>query len=471
MSELEESAKMLSDFGLTAYEAKVYLAVVKLGTTSAGRISKLTGIRREEVYRTLPKLEKGGLVDRVLGRPVKVKALPLEDALSKLIARKKEESDKHILELTAKKDDVLSTFRGTGEEIDRDEGSSNFVLISEKDAMTKRTVSLIAGAKRAIDIVDSSENVARLLSAYADDFRRLKSKNVRVRILTDCPDDEGMIPRTLDKCVPGHSFTLKYGEGFPSRYVVFDGREAMIVTSAEGAATEGKCLWTSDGSLLGLIERDFEDHFRTSTDWRTFRLSPSEKTTRILKRLRPRDHVILVYDSQVAKRNTLFNYIRTGLENGEAAKYICSEETPDEIKRGMEQFGVEVREYEKSGALDVLSYDGFYITNGEFSMPEVMSSWDRLYREAMTDGFRGMRATGEMSCFIQHHMIPELIQYEQALHTFLDIPMTAICAYSADMLARIDNPIDVYSELVKAHGKVLFAGKDSIMGRIEIRKA
>jgi hypothetical protein len=68
-------------------------------------------------------------------------------------------------------------------------------------------------------------------------------------------------------------------------------------------------------------------------------------------------------------------------------------------------------------------------------------------------------------------MIPELIQYEQALHTFLDIPMTAICAYSADMLARIDNPIDVYSELVKAHGKVLFAGKDSIMGRIEIRKA
>jgi len=63
----------------------------------------------------------------------------------------------------------------------------------------------------------------------------------------------------------------------------------------------------------------------------------------------------------------------------------------------------------------------------------------------------------------------ELIYYENALHTVLDIPMMAICAYNSEVLTQVDNPIDVYSELVKAHGKVLFAGKDKSIGKIEIR--
>jgi len=91
--------------------------------------------------------------------------------------------------------------------------------------------------------------------------------------------------------------------------------------------------------------------------------------------------------------------------------------------------------------------------------------------EAMENGFNGMRVTGEMACFIDHSLVEDLIEYEKALHTILDIPMTAVCAYNADSLAKVDKPIDVYSELVKAHGKVLFAGKDSTEGKIEIRIA
>jgi hypothetical protein len=138
----------------------------------------------------------------------------------------------------------------------------------------------------------------------------------------------------------------------------------------------------------------------------------------------------------------------------------------------MRSFGVNVEEYEKTGALDILHYTSVYIKDGKFDIPDVMNTWNNYYREAMAMGFKGLRVTGEMSCFIEHRLVRELLEYEQSLHTTLDIPMTAICAYNSQALGRIDNPIDVYSELVKAHGKILFAGSDTRNSeRMEIRKA
>jgi len=472
MSQLENGAKMLSDFGLTPYEAKVYLAIVRLGPTSASRISKLAGVRREEVYRTLPKLEKRGLIDRVLGRPIKVRALPLEDALSLLIGLRKEELEKAVSELSAKKDRLLRNFKSEIKNTDVKESGSHFVLVSEKEAITRRTATLTGIAMRNIDLADSSESVIRFVLDFADALKKASSRGVRFRILTDCPDNENAVPKALENSVPKSSFALGYLDGITSRYAIFDGREAIITTSAEGWLAESNTLWTDDASLVALMQRGFEDQFRSAADWRTFHFTPAQKMTRVLKGLKPREHAILVYNSPEVKREALFTYIRYGLDRGEAAKYVCSEETPSEIREGMKRFGVNVEEYERRGALDILPYTSVYIKDGKFTLPEVMNSWGKYYKEAMAMGFKGLRITGEMSCFIQHRLVKELLEYERALHTTLDIPMTAICAYSSEELGSIDNPIDVYFELVKAHGKLLFAGRDSrTTERTEIRKA
>ena len=65
MQQERDSTDLLTDFGLTPYQAKIYLAAVKLGPSAAGKLAKVAGVRREEVYRTLPKLEKAGLIERM----------------------------------------------------------------------------------------------------------------------------------------------------------------------------------------------------------------------------------------------------------------------------------------------------------------------------------------------------------------------------------------------------------------------
>jgi hypothetical protein len=250
--------------------------------------------------------------------------------------------------------------------------------------------------------------------------------------------------------------------------MLFDKKQAMITTSPGHTFSDDNCLWTNDPNLVGIIHRDFEEQLRESLDWKELSVAPPQKLSRILKRLRPRDHVILIYDSLESKQSTLFAYIQYGLIQGEAAMYVCCEQTPDAIRDDMKEFGIDVNEYENKGALAIVPYTAVYIRNGKFNLSDVMDSWSKAYQEAISKGFKGMRVTGEMSCFIKHDLIEELLEYERALHTVLDIPMTAICAYNSDVLSEVDNPIDVYSELVKAHGEVLFAAQEKI-GKIEIR--
>ena len=54
----EKNVEVLLDFGLTRNQAKVYVAIARLRLASVGQISKASKVRREDVYRILPKLEK-----------------------------------------------------------------------------------------------------------------------------------------------------------------------------------------------------------------------------------------------------------------------------------------------------------------------------------------------------------------------------------------------------------------------------
>ena len=469
MTNLEDSAKILSEFGLTPYESKVYLAVFQRGLTTAADIAKVAGIRREEVYRTLPKLEKTGLIEKVLGRPARVRALPIEDALSILINRKEEETSRVISNLLSKKNQLLEMFQEIEPDTVDDREKTHFTLVSEKDTIEKRISFLIKQATKTIDFVDTFENAFRFVLTFAEDLINANKRDVSIRIVTEYPDNTKLIPEALDKHVPTSSFDIRYCENLPGNYIIYDGYQALITTAIGRSESTSGTLWTDDSSLIGIVKTDFDKLLHTSIDWKDLKVTSDEKLMRILKNLRPRDHVILFYESREAKRSTLFSYIQRGILDGKAGVYVCSEETPNEIRKAMIEFGIDVDNYEKTEALRIVPYTELYIRDGKFNLDFVMDTWNKWYDNAISKGFSGMRATGEMNCFIKHDLVDNLIDYERALHTVLDIPMTAICAYNADSLSNIDNPIDVYSELVKAHGKVLFAGKDNKIGKIEIR--
>jgi hypothetical protein len=182
-----------------------------------------------------------------------------------------------------------------------------------------------------------------------------------------------------------------------------------------------------------------------------------------VKTMHAKDHAILFYSNRQDKHQILFTYLKAGLDAGEAAIYVASEETTDEIARAMKDFGVNVEQYEKTGGLRIMDYREWYIIKGEFNVGRIFSLWEKSLQDALAAGYKGLRVTGEMSCFFKHHMLNELIVYERALHRELQIPMEAICAYDDSIVLKgieEDRYLKLYLDLITAHGTILFAGPE-----------
>jgi len=472
----DKNVEMLRDFGLTANQAKVYLAIARLGLASVGQISKTSKVRREDVYRTIPKLEKLGLTERILGTPNKVRATPLEDAFSGLIKREEDAAHKKAMKLRAEKEEFLKHINAQRLKPPVEEGA-HFAVVSQTDQILRKGLNMIKRAQKEVNIITSADELMQLLTDYASFFKAPLRRGAGIKVVLGMPESFEPILRILNPKLQEFtsrkgSFEIKYLSQPSGHYLIADYKEAMVATSTEGRLAENPYLWTDDENMVELMQTNFEESWNTSINASAVQTnSVSEKVARFVGELKPRDHIIFVYQSQEAKHSVLFHYLKAGLEKGEAAAYVASEETPSQIREAMKQFGINVEEYEKTNALEIFGYTDIYLINGKFDIKTTMSKWNKLHDEAVARGLKGLRVTGEMSCFFEHNLVEQLVAYERSLHRVLELPIMAICAYNAKMLAKARNSINLYTELVRAHGAVLFAGVDDELGKIEIRKA
>jgi len=470
---LDRDAQMLCAFGLTPNQARVYLTVCRLGIAQVGRVSKASKVRREDIYRLLPSLEKLGLIEKVLGTPTKIRAIPVEDALSLLVKQEEDKAHKKMAELKMKKDEFLKVFKASSKAMAEEVEGTEFSFITEKAAIINKATLFLKKLEREVDIVSSRLKLTQMIGIFSELFKKALKKGVRFRVITEMPEEEDQIPRIIEERLsPVAAFKLRYAESLPSHYLIVDNKEMMITTSTDGALAERPTLWTNSASLIEPLQRTFEELWHKSIDWASIKAqSETDRATQFIKQLKPSEHIIFVYETPEAKYNVLFNYIKCALEKGEAALYVCSEASPRQLKNAMKNFGIDVEKYEKADALKILPYDQFYIIDGKFSITNTLNLWSKYYKEALAKGFKGLRVTGETACFFKHNMVQDLVEYEKALHRVLDIPMIAICSYQVDRLNEAEDPVNLYHELTQAHGTVLFAGIDNKLGKIEIRKA
>lgn len=174
-----------------------------------------------------------------------------------------------------------------------------------------------------------------------------------------------------------------------------------------------------------------------------------------VRQMKPTDHVVLFYSKPEDKREVLFTFLKTGLDQGKAAAYVATQESPDEIREGMVAFGMDVGRFEDSGALHVFPYKELYFKGGSFSVPNAMDLLKALYADATAKGFKGFRCAGEMACFFKENALKELVEYEKALGRSFEMPLEGICAYDANDLAEKGS---LYLELIKAHRSVNITG-------------
>jgi sugar-specific transcriptional regulator TrmB len=139
--------EQLTRLGLTSYEAKAYLALMRRGSSTAAQVSRLAGVPRQRIYDVLASLVEKGLASSKPGRVVKYSATAPELALERLVSDHRQQLEELERSASSMIEELTPAFEAGREHTDPLE---YIEVLRDRRAVNERFGELQAGIKREI---------------------------------------------------------------------------------------------------------------------------------------------------------------------------------------------------------------------------------------------------------------------------------------------------------------------------------
>jgi len=254
----DENTDLLLGLGLSLNQARVYLAILKLEKTTVGQVAKFSKVRREDVYRILPSLEKLGLVERLLGKPTEVRATFISDALKLLVAEEKRKSDQRLLDMKSKVKKL--SLKDWTQRLPEEE--SIYILIPDRAAILAKTSNVIRDSRKEVALIADKGIVITVLSHFSDEVKQAIKRGVQIRLIFEEESPDVLHREKVAKLIGVASVHVKFHREPLNHFIMSDDQEALITTSKESGLGESPSLWTNNSNLIGVLRTGFE------SDWK-----------------------------------------------------------------------------------------------------------------------------------------------------------------------------------------------------------
>jgi sugar-specific transcriptional regulator TrmB len=256
-----DDAQTLKHLGLTASQAKVYLALLRLATDNESTtIAKFAGIPRQDVYRLLAELQQIGIVQKTLSRPATFRCVPPEETVSILLERKisylaqlKKEAYKFV-------NNVKLIFP---EQVSLPE-NDQLILISERKALICRAREAIEKMKVSLDDITHYRELVPWLTVLSKSVEGALRRGVKIRWITEEPTDSSSLSKFLQTHSEYRNFDVRF-VSYPLKVKIgiFDRKEVILGINTSSGFARSPALSTSHPSFAILAESYFEGCWKT----------------------------------------------------------------------------------------------------------------------------------------------------------------------------------------------------------------
>jgi sugar-specific transcriptional regulator TrmB len=262
----EDLVIKLSDFGFTTNQAKVYLSIIESSSTSVAKIAQNTQLHVQDIYKILPKLEKMGLITRTLEKPVQIKAIPVDKALTRLLAKEKEEVEKRLSHLEGTLSNLMDSIKKT-QLLSVANQDGCFVPLITAEQVRNQAELTFGGAISSCDLVVNIDLIKPLMSRLTQNIERFNQASVKVRLIVETllPLEEAQA--ALQKALPKNAnITAKYiNKTKPMPYYVVDNKEVWISMEKETEVGLPRVLWTNGKNIVEFFHESFNDAWNKSS--------------------------------------------------------------------------------------------------------------------------------------------------------------------------------------------------------------
>lgn len=258
----EEFERRLTEYGLEAKEAKVYVALAWGGPKKASDLATACGQSRMETYRVLKRLQSKGLVEAIISKPMRFVSVHPEKTFDILIrtAREKitilEEEKRVFLQLWSSA--PKGPF-GAGEE--------KFRIIWGRVEFFAAVKRMCAGASSCIHILTTRNGLGRLYHAGLDDQIGEK-KGIDVKMLAEIDRSNLEIAKKFASIS-----ALRHSKPTSTQFVAVDDSEIIVNMALDDSVSlsskRDTSLWTNSKGYVGLMLRLFDELWADSLEARS----------------------------------------------------------------------------------------------------------------------------------------------------------------------------------------------------------
>lgn len=212
-------------FDLNLYEARLWLALLSRGISTAGELSEISAVPRSRAYDVLESLLLKKLISaKKEQRPVKYIALPPHEILSQVKVnydKKMEEQSKLIDKLKSSEvSQKLSDFHKAGSQLVEKHEKAG--VLRSRRGISHQLDTLFGSAKKTLDIIATPEEAAHLAKFHTERLLYASSKGVKIRIAGPFKESESYY-KELSKLAD-----IKVVKTVTARIILRDGEEAVF---------------------------------------------------------------------------------------------------------------------------------------------------------------------------------------------------------------------------------------------------
>ncbi len=249
----------MAPYGLDEGEATVYYHLSRLGGARAADVAHAAKRKRPDTYRLLDALVRKGFAQKTLERPTRFLALPIDQALQRWLAARREAADA----LAEQADELVAAWPRA--HADPGPGNQRFTVYQGREQVLGLIRRMLASASEEVMLVASPGGLGSLgLAAFFESVDGAAGAQVHIRVLTKADSSRSESFASLRGVAD-----IRHAE-LPSYHemIIVDTQQiALFVSSGRKVSTQGEIqtvLWLNTPDFVMAQKALFDEVWATS---------------------------------------------------------------------------------------------------------------------------------------------------------------------------------------------------------------
>jgi sugar-specific transcriptional regulator TrmB len=250
------AAQTINQLGLTVLEARIYIALCRYDTSTVKTVSELTKTSQPDTYRVIDKLQNKGLVEKIIDKPARFRAVPFDIGISLLMKRKKAEYE----DLQMKTKLLSRSFKEKRLLLSLEATQSHFAMVPMRETIVMKIQEAIEKSKETIDLFLTWKRFSiGIINVFAETCEKAWDRGVKFRMIIEKPEKSINTDQIFEFCRKSPFCSIRFLPGHPKTVLgVYDQREAFIIVNPKEGLFDSPALWSNNQSLITIVKEYFE---------------------------------------------------------------------------------------------------------------------------------------------------------------------------------------------------------------------